>query len=164
MGQGDGEWNQVTRKRGRNKPAIEQSKSEGLLGGIRPNPNPELTVAEIRKYHESVDQEWRSSGCWEKLQKALLEGCAARDAPLLTSAICLGPGPFDPANGSLLVRRTAHMQTAAFASIVANLGRAFGCCPSPLGPSRIILTVRWRGAKRTKHQADHPGAGIYSVR
>ncbi|KAK0656222.1 hypothetical protein B0T16DRAFT_317047 [Cercophora newfieldiana] len=125
MGQGDGEWNQVTRKRGR-KPAIEQQQPkgelEGLLGGIRPNPNPELTVAEIRKYHESVDQEWRLSGCWETLQKALLTGCATPDdGPLITSAICLGPGPFDPANGSLLVRRTAHMQTAAFTSIVANL-------------------------------------------
>ncbi|KAK0632938.1 hypothetical protein B0T14DRAFT_560576 [Immersiella caudata] len=127
MGQEEGEWSQVTRKRGRTVPEQQQQhqqqqlKDQALLSGIHPNPKPELTAAEIRKFHDQVDQEWRISGCWQKLQEALLEGCATPDGPLITAAICLGPGPFDPANGSLLVKRTAHMQTAAFWSIVANL-------------------------------------------
>lgn len=133
MGQEDGEWSQVTRKRGRKQPTTEQSKdskdisnssNEALLTGIRPNPKPELTVEEIRKYHDLVTQEWQESDCWKALQQLLQTCCETPGRPTVDTAICLGPGPFDPANGSSLTRRTAHMQTAAFGSIVANLGRA----------------------------------------
>jgi len=150
MGQEDGEWSQVTRKRGR-KPITEQSNGEAILPGIRPNPSPELTIDEVRKYHETVVQEWQKSGCWQALQKSLLVGFASPGYPPITTAICLGPGPFDPANGSLLVRRTAHMQTAAFDAIVANLGRALAPIPCPSGRPDKSLTTRYRVAKRTSH-------------
>jgi len=127
LGKEDGEWSQVTRKRGRKQPTTEQPKAsndQSLLTGIRPNPNPELTVEEIRKYHDLVTQEWQESACWKALQQ-LLQTCRETPGrPTVDTAICLGPGPFDPANGSSLTRRTAHMQTAAFGSIVSNLGRA----------------------------------------
>lgn len=120
MGETDDDWNQVIRKRGR-KPVSAQPKNHGLVDGIRPNITPELTVSDIRKYHESISREWSGSECWQKLQESLVAGYAARGSPGITAAVCLGPGPFDPENGSLQIRRTAHMQTAAFESIVTSL-------------------------------------------
>jgi hypothetical protein len=121
MGQeGDG-WNQVSRKRGR-KPAQRSTRGDELPG-LGPNPNPGLSLAAIQKYHERASQDWLESDSWEALQVTLRDAFPACHRPSITKAICLGPGPFDPANDSASIRRTAHMQTEAFRSIVANLGR-----------------------------------------
>ncbi len=121
MTEENGEWNQVSRKRGRKR--TEPRQQDQLLG-IQPNRNPEFTIDEIRKCHEAVVQDWEASDCWRDLQKILLNVSSAPNRSSISKAICLGPGPFDPANGSRPIRRTAHMQTAAFSAIVANLGRA----------------------------------------
>lgn len=121
MANTDEEWNHVSRKRGR-KPA--QKTSPGRTSGLCPNPHPELSVDEIRKYHEGVVQDWQASDSWRSLQEILVAMSSGPKQPPITKAVCLGPGPFDPINGSLSIKRTAHMQTAAFGSIVANLGRA----------------------------------------
>lgn len=122
MANTDGEWNHVSRKRGRK--SAHQTSQGTTTSGLRPNPNPELSVDEIRKYHEGVVHDWQASDCWRSLQEVLAAVSSGPKRPPITKAVCLGPGPFDPINGSLAIRRTAHMQTAAFGSIVANLGRA----------------------------------------
>lgn len=128
----DGEWNQVSRKRGRlrNVPAPklkEKSKAEAEaatteLLGVRPNPSPDFTVDDILSYHEAVRQEWENSDCWRTLSKTISNALSGQNRPVMAKAICLGPGPYDPSNGSAAARRTAHMQTAAFRSIVGTLG------------------------------------------
>ena len=126
MTQQDGEWSQVSRKRGRirhvpkSKTEVDESKENGL--GIRPNPNPEFTVSDIQKHHDTARQEWQISDCWKTLKDLLTTALSESDNPRITKAICFGPGPYDPANGSFAARRTAHMQTAAFCAIVDFLG------------------------------------------
>ncbi|KAK3955720.1 hypothetical protein QBC32DRAFT_22841 [Pseudoneurospora amorphoporcata] len=122
MTQQVGEWSQVSRKRGRirhvpkPKPDVDESKENGL--GIRPNPNPEFTVSDIQKHHDTARQEWQISDCWKTLKDLLATALSESNRPHITKAICFGPGPYDPSNGSFAARRTAHMQTAAFCAIV----------------------------------------------
>ncbi|KAK3336343.1 hypothetical protein B0T19DRAFT_437120 [Cercophora scortea] len=133
----EGEWNQVVRKRGHLRHIASSSSSPTPSSapntkakttdrpaeplGIRPNPNPEFTVGDIRRHHNTVDQEWQASSCWRAVQEILTAVSTSENRPILTKAICLGPGPYDPSNGSSTARRTAHMQTAAFRSIVKAL-------------------------------------------
>ncbi|KAK3372313.1 hypothetical protein B0H63DRAFT_484327 [Podospora didyma] len=130
----EGEWNQVSRKRGRlrhipttaQKPTTGGTESYSLLG-LRPNPSPEFTVSDIQRHHETACQDWQASQCWQVLQEILLAAAAAETRPTITKAICLGPGPFDPSNGSFAARRTAHIQTAAFRSIVKTIAGSQSC-------------------------------------
>ncbi|KAK3694200.1 hypothetical protein B0T22DRAFT_487764 [Podospora appendiculata] len=133
----EGEWNQVVRKRGHlrhitspssssSAPSSPNTKAKATCTlaeplGIRPNPNPEFTVGDIRRHHDAVDQEWQASSCWQALKEILTAMSTSENRPVITRAICLGPGPYDPSNGSSTARRTAHMQTAAFRSIVGAL-------------------------------------------
>ncbi|KAK0628314.1 hypothetical protein B0T17DRAFT_614249 [Bombardia bombarda] len=126
------EWSQVSRKRGHLRHVkTPTSKTNGkaekelvqvvesLLLGIRPNPNPEYTVGDIQKHHQFVKQSWESSECWKVLKEILVSALSSGfGRPPINKAVCLGPGPYDPSNGSSAARRTAHMQTAAFCSIV----------------------------------------------
>lgn len=129
MSQQDGEWSQVSRKRGRirhvSKPKadVDETKENGLR--IRPNPNPEFTVSDIQKHHDTAKQEWQISDCWNTLKHLLAIALSDSNYPPITKAICLGPGPYDPSNGSFAARRTAHMQTAAFCAIVDFLESQF---------------------------------------
>ena len=127
MTQQEGEWSQVSRKRGRirhvpkPKTDMDESKENGL--GIRPNPKPEFSVSDIHKHHDTARQEWQISDCWKTLKDLLATALSESNHPAITKAICFGPGPYDPTNGSFAARRTAHMQTAAFCAIVDFLGR-----------------------------------------
>lgn len=123
---GDG-WSQICRKRGRKSA---RRPTHGELPGLGPNPNPGLSLDAIQKYHERVSQDWIESDSWGALQATLRDAFPACNRPSITKAICLGPGPFDPANDNASIRRTAHMQTEAFRSIVASLGRALHLLPS----------------------------------
>jgi len=126
----DGEWNQVSRKRGRlrNVPAPKlKEKAEAAAAaaeslGVRPNPSPDFTLDDILRYHDTVRQEWENSDCWRTLSETISNALSTENRPVIAKAICLGPGPYDPSNGSAAARRTAHMQTAAFRSIVDTLG------------------------------------------
>jgi len=119
-----GEWSQVKNKRGRGRKfAVENPKDE--LMGTKPNENPQFSVDDMQNYHEIVQRDWFASDCWKELHQILSDATSKPNRPLIDKAICLGPGPYDPSNGSSLVRRTAHMQTVAFESIVTALGRAF---------------------------------------
>lgn len=105
------------------KTDVDETKENGL--GIRPNPNPEFTVSDIQKHHDTAKQEWQISDCWKSLKDLLATALSESNHPPITKAICFGPGPYDPSNGSFAARRTAHMQTAAFCAIVDFLGRYF---------------------------------------
>jgi len=101
--------------------------------GIIPNPSPEFSVADIKKHHDAFLKDWLASSCWKTLQATLAaalstsesngsgSGSGSRRPPIIKKAICLGPGPYDPSNGSFAARRTAHMQTACFRSIVQTI-------------------------------------------
>jgi hypothetical protein len=116
----DDGWNQVRHKNGQKRRHAESKQ----LTGIGPNPSPELSIDEIRKYHNAVARDWLASDSWQALLQILMTATSLQRRPLpIRKAICLGPGPFDPANGSTVIRRTAHMQTAAFVSIISLLGR-----------------------------------------
>ncbi|KAK4247716.1 hypothetical protein C7999DRAFT_14306 [Corynascus novoguineensis] len=119
----DTEWNQVKRKGGRlrNIPAPMNQAADSLSDGIRPNPNPELSVDDLWKYHHAVTKEWQSSEWWQQLRQLLESASDRPNRPVITRAVCLGPGPYEPSNGSSKARKTAHMQTAAFCYIVDNL-------------------------------------------
>ncbi|KAM7219345.1 hypothetical protein V8F06_005244 [Rhypophila decipiens] len=127
----DGEWNQVSRKRGRIRhvPAPTLREKDTATGaataepvaGVRPNPTPEFTLDQILSHHDVVRQEWDTSECWRVLSETLSQALSSPGRPPITRAICLGPGPFEPSNGSAAARRTAHMQTAAFCSIVDKI-------------------------------------------
>lgn len=123
----EGEWNQVKRKgrRLRNVPTPTNIAADSLSDGIRPNPNPELSVDDLSKYHETVTQDGHISHWWGQVREVLDSSLSKPNPPTITKAVCLGPGPYEPSNGSSKARRTAHMQTAAFRFIVDHLSR----CP-----------------------------------
>ncbi|KAK4151106.1 hypothetical protein C8A00DRAFT_17454 [Chaetomidium leptoderma] len=129
----DGEWNQVKRKGGRlrNVPAPTNEATDSRSDGIRPNPNPELSVDDLLKYHETVTKDWQASEWWDQVRQVLKTASSQPNCPVITKAVCLGTGPYEPSNGSSTARRTAHMQTAAFCYIVDHLksksGRDIDC-------------------------------------
>ncbi|KAK3298718.1 uncharacterized protein B0H64DRAFT_385911 [Chaetomium fimeti] len=122
-GQDDGEWSQVKRRGGRlrNIPAPTNEAADSLVDGIRPNPKPELSVNDLWKYHESVNQDSQSTEWWEQVRQLLDSILTKPGRPAITRAVFLGPGPYEPSNGSSVARRTAHMQTAAFSYVVDHL-------------------------------------------
>ncbi|KAK1750299.1 hypothetical protein QBC47DRAFT_426308 [Echria macrotheca] len=116
-------WNQVRRKNGRKRNRAEPRQPTG----IGPNPSPELSIDDIREYHNGIARDWLASDSWQALLGILMTATSPQRRPLpICKAICLGPGPFDPANGSTAIRRTAHIQTAAFVSIVSALETQLG--------------------------------------
>ncbi|KAK1252267.1 hypothetical protein MKX08_003454 [Trichoderma sp. CBMAI-0020] len=72
----------------------------------------------LRAYKES--RECRILRALINVFKAELEGAGSSEDPI-TKAICLGIGPFDPDNGSWIIKDKAHMQFAAFTVIVEEL-------------------------------------------
>lgn len=141
MASQEGEWNQVKRKgrRLRNIPAPVVAGVDSAADGIVPNPNPEFSVDDIWRYHKTTTNDWQVLEWWERM-KAVMELVRNQpDRPPITTAVCLGPGPYDPSNGSAKARRTAHMQTAAFCFIVDHLSWA-APVSSTLAPRLELLT------------------------
>jgi hypothetical protein len=124
MAKQEGEWNQVRRKGGRlrNMPSPAEGPADSVLDGMRPNSNPELSVDDLWRYHQAVSKDSEISEWWQQVRQVLDDASnRSRNLPAITTAICLGPGPYEPSNGSARARRTAHMQTAAFCSIIDHL-------------------------------------------
>lgn len=119
------EWNQVKRRRGRlrNIPTSIDGVADSLSDGIRPNPNPELSVDDLWKYHEIAVKDWQLTEWWGQLRQVLELASDKARRPVITKAVCLGPGPYEPSNGSVKARKTAHVQTAAFCYIVDHLSQ-----------------------------------------
>ncbi|KAK0664501.1 hypothetical protein QBC41DRAFT_259211, partial [Cercophora samala] len=114
------EWNQVKRKGRRlrhvSKPVTDEDPPSDNL---QPNPKPEYTIDDLSKYHDNVSRKFEENACWEKLEKILESALSSQQIPRITKAVCLGTGPYDPADGSSQARWTAHMQTAAFCAIIS---------------------------------------------
>lgn len=127
MGEPEGSWSQVKRK-GRRlrhvaKPADEgASKLESDI--LRPNPNPEYSVGDIFQHHEKLRQRFDESSCWGDVEKQIDSLVSEKTLPTIKKAVCLGTGPYDPADGSSQAKRTAHIQTAAFCAVVDHLRRS----------------------------------------
>lgn len=125
----DGGWSRVVRKEKRGLRHVRSPPQEGKQEAteVQPNPNPTLTLQDIRKYHEGIRTEWRASECCKKLEALVADHHATQQS--ITRAICLGPGSFDPANGSWAARRAAHVQVEAFQTLVRALGTVHPCPP-----------------------------------
>ncbi|KAL2024268.1 hypothetical protein VTK56DRAFT_9424 [Thermocarpiscus australiensis] len=119
----EGEWVQVKGKGGRQRkvPTPASVVSQSMLDGIRPNPNPELSVDDLWRYHEAMIQEFHALKLLGEVRQVLEAALSRSNRPAITKAICLGPGTYEPSNGSSTARRTAHMQTAVFRSIIDHL-------------------------------------------
>ncbi|KAK4197122.1 hypothetical protein QBC40DRAFT_334278 [Triangularia verruculosa] len=117
-----GEWSQVKRK-GRKLRNVSKSLADENVpsDSLQPNPKPEYSIDDISKYHDNVSKKFKESSCWDQLQKLLDSARSSHHIPCVTRAVCLGTGPYDPADGSSQARRTAHMQTAAFCAIIDKI-------------------------------------------
>ncbi|KAK4170436.1 hypothetical protein QBC43DRAFT_197399 [Cladorrhinum sp. PSN259] len=122
MGESEGAWSQVKRK-GRRLRHITSATSDEVskTDGLRPNPNPEYSVSDISQYHEKIKQKFDESRCWSGLKEQIDSVASKKKLPTITKAVCLGTGPYDPADGSAQARKTAHFQTAAFCAVVDHL-------------------------------------------
>ncbi|KAK4125376.1 hypothetical protein N657DRAFT_680098 [Parathielavia appendiculata] len=128
MAEQSGEWNQVKRRGGRlrNLPKPVNNAADSLSDGLRPNPNPELSVGDLLKYHKFVTEGWRTSTWWAQVRQIVESALGKPTCPVITKAVCLGSGPYEPSNGSQRAKWTAHMQTAAFCFLVEYLEHRTG--------------------------------------
>ncbi|KAK0737373.1 hypothetical protein B0T21DRAFT_163216 [Apiosordaria backusii] len=122
MADSGGEWNQVKRKgrklRHVSKPVADENAPSDNL---QPNSKPEYSIDNVAKYHDNVSKRFEESPCWDELQKLLESAFSSHKIPHITKAVCLGTGPYDPADGSSQARRTAHIQTVAFCAIINQI-------------------------------------------
>ncbi|KAK4185738.1 hypothetical protein QBC35DRAFT_453970 [Podospora australis] len=117
--QSGGEWNQVKRKGRRIRNVVQStSQDNDAPSALQPNPNPEHSVTDLVGYHEKVSKKFKESSCWENIEKLFSFVLSNHEKPVITKAVCLGTGPYDPYDGSAQARWTAHMQTAAFNAVV----------------------------------------------
>ena len=118
------EWTQVVRKskRGSQQSRGPKQEQEDATTEVTPNPNPSFTIEDIRSCHQTIRAEWQASECSRLLREEILNK-SLQSHPTVKTAICLGPGSFDPANGSWASRRTAHMQIEAFCVLAHALGK-----------------------------------------
>ena len=125
MGEPEGTWSQVKRK-GRRLRHVEKLTDDGAskIDGLRPNANPEYSVDDIFQHHEKLKRKFDESSCWGDVRKQIDTLASEKALPTITKAVCLGTGPYDPADGSSQARRTAHIQTAAFGAVVDHLSRS----------------------------------------
>ncbi|KAK4230992.1 hypothetical protein QBC38DRAFT_277064 [Podospora fimiseda] len=125
-GDSEGGWSQVKRKGRRlrhvpNASAVTVNDEVSKADGLRPNPSPEYSINDLLQYHKKVKQKFDESNCWLGVRERIDSVASKKKLPTITKAICLGTGPYDPADGSSQARRTAHVQTAAFCAVVDHL-------------------------------------------
>ncbi|KAK3991231.1 hypothetical protein QBC44DRAFT_55433 [Cladorrhinum sp. PSN332] len=122
MGESEGGWSQVKRKGRRLRHVTNTLDGEvSKIDGLQPNPSPEYSVSDLLQYHEKIKQKFEESACWSGVKEQIDSVASKKKLPTITKALCLGTGPYDPADGSSQARRTAHIQTAAFCAIVDHL-------------------------------------------
>ncbi|KAI8956726.1 hypothetical protein F5Y11DRAFT_139014 [Daldinia sp. FL1419] len=114
-----GEWTQVHRKGRRHRKAPQlATPSYVTSGNANAMRSSSLSLFDIMEEHKRITHQWEASMCYHKLQSTL-KSYAPPSA--ISNAICFGTGSFDPEDGSWEVRRKAHVQLAAFLSIVRHL-------------------------------------------
>lgn len=114
----EGEWTKVRRKGRR---ALGSSQHHVPSSKLTSTPTPRtssLCVSDIEKEYRRIRDQWKVSTCHHQL-KALL--ASRTPTPPISQAVCLGLGSFDPDNGDWEAKRRAHVQLAAFLSIIEDL-------------------------------------------
>lgn len=128
------EWTHIVRKGRRNtKRILRNPPTAGSVDNFRPNSAPTLSVSDIQAEHEQVTAAWRGTPACEQL--CALVRSSADACVNVRRAICLGLGAFDPADGAWVARRRAHVQLAAFLTMVKTLEGM----PNGFGPVSFIL-------------------------
>lgn len=121
------QWTRITRKSKKKKPGRQVEVLRLPLGGpaenFRPNGKPVLSVDDIKANHSKIASKWHATECYTKLCHVVKINAAAHTG--ITSALCLGLGPFDPEDGSWVSQRRSHIQLAAFLAMVDILSRSF---------------------------------------
>ena len=126
------QWTKVHRKSRRKNPSqIKSAHPQPQPPAPRSGPGPDstaarLTVSEIRRDHERYMAQWRESSCRRRLVDLLLSSPTTKTSaqpPRITRAVCLGIGSFDPEDGGWEVKRRAHVQLAAFLTIVGGFSK-----------------------------------------
>ncbi|KAI3338090.1 hypothetical protein F4824DRAFT_488966 [Ustulina deusta] len=102
-------------RRSRKKPASTASVSCTLL--VSP---PSLSLEQVKQDHDRLAGQWKSSSSYGRLQE-LLSSHAASMGGSVTTALCFGLGTFDPPDGAWEQKRKAHIQLAAFLTVVEHL-------------------------------------------
>ncbi|KAI1472133.1 uncharacterized protein F4812DRAFT_453949 [Daldinia caldariorum] len=115
------EWTRVHRKgRRRGKSPHHDTYSE-IAGTVSNSTrSSSLSACDIMEEHKRITHQWESSACRHKLHEIFEPRIAHLD---ISDAICFGTGSFDPEDGSWEIKRKAHIQLAAFLSIVDQFQR-----------------------------------------
>lgn len=133
-----GEWIQVRRKGNRLRNVPSGHIKDFPTDHLKPNPNPELSVDELHRYHQELCKQQRLCGFWEgELLPALKLASGGPNFPVIEKAVCLGPGPFEPQDGNLGIKRAAHIQMAVFGWIIEHLSWS----PTRLLPARGLCVL-----------------------
>ncbi|KAI1505849.1 hypothetical protein F5X99DRAFT_366319 [Biscogniauxia marginata] len=117
------EWTRVRRKGrrsgGHSHPWSSPS-ARGAATTAMPS-TPGLSLREVQDDHQRIADQWKSSVCCRQLDELIASRPIQHP---VSEAICLGLGSFDPADGAWEVKRRAHVQLAAFLSIVEQIQSA----------------------------------------
>ncbi|KAI1189200.1 hypothetical protein F5B17DRAFT_428775 [Nemania serpens] len=117
----DGEaWVKVYRRKGRRRPGAAIS---AVSAATPPPSTPNLSLEQVKQDHDRLAAQWKASPSYGQLQALLSTHVAdTGNSAIVTKAICFGLGPFDPPpDGSWERSRAAHVQLAAFLTIVEHL-------------------------------------------
>ncbi|KAK7746582.1 hypothetical protein SLS62_009379 [Diatrype stigma] len=136
------EWTQVRRKP-RRKAAAGKSQQQQRKTPAPPSHQPpgagaapavimmradstaHLSASDIQRDYDRFEKsQWQGSSCQRRLKDLILQQLQASSSnppPRVNQAVCLGIGSFDPEDGAWEVKRRAHIQLAAFLSIIADL-------------------------------------------
>ncbi|KAI3391880.1 hypothetical protein diail_6648 [Diaporthe ilicicola] len=86
---------------------------------FRPNGSPQLSVDDIKADHNRIASKWRQTQCCEQLCHIIRERSSSHE--MISRAVCLGIGAFDPDDASWTAQRRSHIQLAAFLAMVEAL-------------------------------------------
>lgn len=120
------EWTQVRRKP-RRKAAAGKSQQQHKapvppVMMTRPDSTASLSASDIQRDHgRFAKTQWQGSTCQCRLRDLISSSSRSNPLPKVSQAVCLGIGSFDPEDGAWEVKRRAHIQLAAFLSIVTDL-------------------------------------------
>jgi hypothetical protein len=125
------DWVKVDRRKGRRtRPgAMAAPAPAGSVSLSVPVPStPSLSLEQVKQEHDRISDQWRSSSSYLRLQELLSSHSTSTS---VTKAVCFGLGTFDPVDGAWEQKRKAHIQLAAFLTIVDYLrskeGHAVPC-------------------------------------
>ncbi|KAI2627194.1 hypothetical protein GGS21DRAFT_528987 [Xylaria nigripes] len=113
-------WVKVNGRRGRRWGRATTSTSASFVSTSVVTPSdPSLSLEQVKQDHDRFSIHWKSSSSCIRLQELL--SSHATGIQNITRAICLGLGTFDPPDGAWEQKRKAHIQLAAFLTIVEHL-------------------------------------------